>query len=165
MNLNSVRLVVVGFAFAIATGGTSASANEPAAATAGAAGFNMIGTWSGRNDTIGDVFGLRTRPRTVQITEQTDRRFRGYFTYDAGRVDFFGIVYPDDVSFTWVSPQSRGTVQGRILSRDRIAACYAEAGAEATAGCSDLTRTSATPVVEPRPETANPPKVAPSPKP
>ena len=142
-----------------------AVANEPTGASAGPAGFDMIGTWSGRNDTIGDVFGLRTRPRTGEITEQTDRRFRGYFSYDGGRVDFFGIVYPDDASFTWVSPQSKGTVHGRILSPERIAACYAEAGAEATAGCSDLTRLSRTPKREPRPEVPKPPMVAPWPKP
>jgi hypothetical protein len=124
---------------------------------------SMIGTWTGRNDTIGDIYGLRSRPRTVQITEQTDRRFRGYFTYEGGRVDFFGIVFPDNISFAWTSPQSKSTVQGRLMPGERFAACYIEAGAEATAGCSDLTRTSTTPVIAPRPAVANPPNVAPWP--
>ncbi|MDH4981360.1 hypothetical protein [Hyphomicrobium sp. D-2] len=102
---------------------------------------NLVGTWSGKNDTIGDVFGLRSRDRTVHITEQTDRRFRGYFTYEDGRKDFFGIIFPDDVTFAWVSRTSKGEVHGRILAPDHIAACYVEGGAEATAGCSDLKRT------------------------
>lgn len=105
------------------------------------AGPNMIGTWSGKTNTIGDIHGLRTRDRTVHITEQTDRRFRGYFVYEAGRKDFFGIVFPDNVSFAWVSPTSKGEVHGRILGPDHIAACYIEAGEQATAGCSDLART------------------------
>jgi hypothetical protein len=99
----------------------------------------------------------------VQITEQTDRRFRGYFTYEGGRVDFFGIVFPDNGTFAWASPQSKSTVQGRILAAERIAACYVEGGAEATAGCSDLTRTSNTPERAPKPAIANPPVVPPWP--
>jgi len=106
---------------------------------------SLVGTWSGKNDTIGDIFGLRTRQRTVHITEQTDRRFRGYFTYEGGRKDFFGIVFPDDTSFAWVSPTSKGEVHGRILAADHIAACYVEGGDEATAGCSDLKRTDSKP--------------------
>lgn len=103
-------------------------------------GPSLLGTWSGKTDSIGDIFGLRTRDRTVHITEQTDRRFRGYFTYEAGRKDFFGIIFPDNTSFAWVSPTSKGEVHGRILGPDHIAACYVEAGPDATAGCSDLTR-------------------------
>ncbi|MFA5901065.1 MAG: hypothetical protein WC829_18345 [Hyphomicrobium sp.] len=106
---------------------------------------SLVGTWIGKTDSIGDVFGLRTRERTVHITEQTDRRFRGYFVYEAGRKDFFGIVFPDDVSFAWVSPTSKGEVHGRILTAGHIAACYIEAGDQATAGCSDLTRTDTKP--------------------
>lgn len=101
---------------------------------------NLIGTWDGNADTIGDIYGLRSRRRTVHITEQTDRRFRGYFVYDEGRRDFFGVIYPDNVTFTWVNPKSKGYNHGRILGADRIGACYVEAGDQATAGCSDLTR-------------------------
>lgn len=106
---------------------------------------NLVGTWSGKTDSIGDQFGLRTRDRTVHITEQTDRRFRGYFDYEAGHKDIFGIVFPDNTSFAWVSRASKGQVQGRILGPDHIAACYIESGAEATAGCSDLKRADAKP--------------------
>ena len=101
---------------------------------------NFVGTWSGKTDSIGSVFGLRTRDRTIHITEQTDRRFRGYFDYEAGHKDFFGVIFPDNQSFSWVTTTSKGLVQGRILAPNHIAACYLEPGEEATAGCSDLTR-------------------------
>jgi hypothetical protein len=119
----------------LATGAAASAADIP----------NLVGTWTGKTDSIGDEFGLRTRERTVHITEQTDRRFRGYFDYEAGHKDIFGIVFPDDVSFAWVSKASKGTVQGRILGPDHIAACYIESGEAATAGCSDLKRTDAKP--------------------
>jgi hypothetical protein len=106
---------------------------------------NFVGTWTGKTDSIGAVYGIRTRDRTVHITEQTGRLFRGYFDYEAGHKDFFGVVYPDNQSFGWVTTTSKGQVQGRILAKDHIAACYLESGAEATAGCSDLTRTDAKP--------------------
>jgi hypothetical protein len=124
------RIALAG-AFCLAASTAAPAADAP----------SLVGTWTGKTDSIGDVYGLRTRERTVHITEQTDRRFRGYFIYEAGRRDFFGIVFPDNVSFAWVSPASKGEVQGRILAPNHIAACYIEAGAEATAGCSDLTRT------------------------
>lgn len=113
---------------------------------------SLIGTWSGKVDTISDKKGLVTRDRTVHITEQTDRRFRGYFTYEAGRKDFFGVIYPDNISFTWVAPNSRGYNHGRILSAGRISACYVESWEEATAGCADLAKTSDVPQREPRPD-------------
>lgn len=106
---------------------------------------SLIGTWDGNADTIGDKFGLRSRRRTIHITEQTDRRFRGYFVYDEGRRDFFGVIYPDNVTLTWVNPQSKGYNHGRVLGPDRIGACYIEAGEQATAGCSDLKRISKLP--------------------
>jgi hypothetical protein len=110
-------------------------------AAAAADAPNLVGTWTGKTDSNSVKFGMRTRDRTVHITEQTDRRFRGYFVYEDGRKDFFGVVFPDDVSFAWVSTTSKGEVHGRILGSDHIAACYIEPGPEATAGCSDLTRT------------------------
>jgi len=100
----------------------------------------LKGTWSGKTDSIGDIHGLRTRDRTIHITEQTDRRFRGYFEYEAGRKDFFGIIFPDNVTFGWVSTTSKGTTQGKILAADHISACYIESGPEAAAACSDLKR-------------------------
>ncbi|MEO1207730.1 MAG: hypothetical protein AAFV45_15500 [Pseudomonadota bacterium] len=106
---------------------------------------NIVGTWKGQNNTISDLKGLRTWDKTIHITEQTDRRFRGYFTYSAGTKTFFGVIYPDDTTISWVASDSRGYNQGRILGPDRLAACYIESGIDATAGCSDLTRVSKTP--------------------
>jgi hypothetical protein len=118
----------------------------PAGANAGDGDIpQLLGSWSGKNNTISDKKGLLTRDRTVTITEQTDRRFRGHFIYSEGRKDFFGVIYPDNVSFTWVASDSKGYNHGRILGPDRISACYVEPGEEATAGCSDLARVKAAP--------------------
>jgi hypothetical protein len=128
---------------AIAAGLASLAA--AGSAVAGEAIPNLVGTWSGKVDTISDLKGLVTRDRTITITEQTDRRFRGYFVYEAGRKDFFGVVFPDNASFAWVSSTSKGYNHGRILGDGRISACYIESGSEATAGCAALTRSDAKP--------------------
>lgn len=101
---------------------------------------SLIGTWSGDNHTISDKKGYRTWRKTIHITEQQDRRFRGHFIYAEGRKDFFGIIFPDNVTFAWVASDSKGTNQGRILGPDRISACYIEPWEEATAGCADMAR-------------------------
>jgi hypothetical protein len=102
---------------------------------------NLIGTWVGENRTVSDKKGYQVwGTKTVEMTEQQDRRFRGHFTYAAGTKNFFGVIYPDNVSFTWVASDSHGYNHGRILGRDRIATCYVESGPDATAGCADLTR-------------------------
>ncbi|MBI1650774.1 hypothetical protein [Hyphomicrobium sulfonivorans] len=106
---------------------------------------NLVGVWGGTNETVADGFKLKSSPRTVHITEQTDRRFRGHFDYAGGHKEIFGIIFPDNVSFAWVATISKGQVQGRILSPNHIAACYIESGPEATAGCSDLKRTAEKP--------------------
>ena len=113
---------------------------------------NMVGTWVGENRTISDKKGLREWKKTIHITEQVDRRFRGHFTYSAGTKKFFGVVYPDNVSFSWVASDSKGYNHGRILGADRITACYVESWEEATAGCADLKRTSKEPLVKKAPE-------------
>lgn len=128
------------YAAAGALSAVVAAAATPQPSFAGNDGPSLIGTWSGHTNSIGDIYGLRTRDRTVHITEQTDRRFRGYFVYEGGRRDFFGIVFPDNTSFAWTSTAAKAVTEGRILGDDHIAACYIEPGAEATAGCSDLTR-------------------------
>lgn len=107
---------------------------------------NLVGTWVGENRTVSDKKGYRDwGTKTIEITEQKDRRFRGHFTYAEGTKHFLGVVYPDNLSFTWVSSDSKGYNHGRILGPDRISACYVESGAEATAGCADLKRRPATP--------------------
>lgn len=99
---------------------------------------SLLGTWSGKNNTVSEKKGYKTRDKTIQITEQKNRRFKGYFTYSGGRVDFFGVIYPDNKSITWVSPGSRGYNHGRILSKEKISACFVESGIDATAGCATL---------------------------
>ena len=102
---------------------------------------DLIGTWIGENRTVSDKKGYRVwGQKKIEITEQRDRRFRGHFNYPDGTVNFFGVIYPDNTSFTWVSSDSKGYNQGRILGADRISACYVEAGEDATAGCAELVR-------------------------
>lgn len=102
---------------------------------------NLVGTWVGENRTISDKKGYKVwGEKTVEITEQQDRRFRGHFTYPEGTKNFFGVIYPDNTSFTWVASDSHGYNNGRILDSDRIAACYVESGPDATAGCAELSR-------------------------
>ena len=102
---------------------------------------NLIGRWSGENVTVSDEKGYkRWGEKVVQITEQTDRRFRGTFTYPDGTKNFSGVIYPDNVSFTWVSTNSRGFNHGRILGENKIGACYVEAWEQATVGCATLVR-------------------------
>ena len=111
-----------------------------ASATADDAIPNLVGTWSGENRTISDKKGMRTWTKTIEITEQTDRRFRGHFTYSDGTKNFFGVVYPDNRTFTWVATDSKGYNHGVIHGPDKISACYVESWEEATAGCTELER-------------------------
>ena len=101
----------------------------------------LVGTWVGENRTVSDKKGYRVwGKKKLQITEQRDRRFRGHFSYPEGTKRFFGVIYPDNISFTWVASDSKGYNQGRILGVDRISACYFESGEDATAGCAELLR-------------------------
>jgi hypothetical protein len=100
---------------------------------------NIVGTWSGVNLTVSDEKGYKTWDnKTITITEQQDRRFRGTFTYADGTKNFFGVIYPDNKTFTWVSTQSKGFVHGQILGDLSIGACYVETYEHATAGCATL---------------------------
>ncbi|AHB47716.1 hypothetical protein W911_03760 [Hyphomicrobium nitrativorans NL23] len=102
---------------------------------------NLVGTWVGENRTISDKKGFSDwGTKKVEITEQRDRRFKGHFTYAEGTKHFFGIIYPDNETFTWVASDSKGYNHGRVLGPGRIGACYIESGDEATAGCADMKR-------------------------
>lgn len=101
---------------------------------------NLKGTWTGNNNTLSEQRGFRTWEKKVEIIEQKDRRFKGTFSYTDGKKDFFGVIHPDNETFTWVAANSRGYNIGRILEKNRISACYVESGIDATAGCADLTR-------------------------
>ena len=101
---------------------------------------NMVGTWVGENKTISEQRGLRTWEKKVEIIEQDGRRFKGTFSYTDGTKNFFGVIHPDNSTITWVASNSRGYNLGKILSKNRLSACYVESGIDATAGCANLTR-------------------------
>ncbi len=101
---------------------------------------NLVGTWVGINKTLSDQRGYRSWDKKVEIIEQKDRRFKGTFSYTDGTKNFFGVIHPDNQTITWVASNSRGYNMGKLLSENRISACYIEAGIDATAGCADLTR-------------------------
>ena len=102
---------------------------------------NLIGTWSGENNTFSELKGMKTWEKNVQITEQNDRRFKGHFTYSDGTKNFYGIIHPDNITITWVASNSRGYNIGKILDKNKISACYVESGIDATVGCAVLSRT------------------------
>ena len=102
---------------------------------------NLVGTWKGTNLTVSELKGYKEwGEKVVHITEQKDRRFRGTFTYPDGTKNFFGVIYPDNKSFTWVASNSHGFNHGRILGKNQIGACYVESWEQATAGCATLDR-------------------------
>jgi hypothetical protein len=113
----------------------SSRAAEPAAIP------NLVGTWVGENKTLSPQKGFKVwGEKTIEITEQQDRRFRGHFTYPAGTKYFVGIIYPDNTTITWVAADSKGYNHGHIFDGDHISACYVESGEDATVGCAELTR-------------------------
>ena len=101
---------------------------------------NLVGTWIGENKTISEQRGMRTWEKKVEIIEQNGRRFKGTFSYTDGTKNFFGVIHPDNQTITWVASNSRGYNLGKILTKNRISACYVESGIDATAGCADLER-------------------------
>ncbi len=103
---------------------------------------NLLGTWSGENKTYSDKKGYAQWKKTIQITAQNGRLFQGQFSYAEATKQFFGVIYPDNISFTWVAVDSQGYNHGRIHSGDKISACYTEAGADATVGGVELIRKS-----------------------
>jgi hypothetical protein len=103
---------------------------------------NLVGTWTGENQTYSEKKGYSTWKKTVEISEQKGRIFKGQFTYADGTKHFFGIIYPDNITFTWVAMDSKGYNQGRIQGKNNISACYTESGADATVGCVELSKQS-----------------------
>ncbi|MEQ1529291.1 MAG: hypothetical protein ABL925_08240 [Methylococcales bacterium] len=101
---------------------------------------NLIGTWTGENKTYSEKKGYSSWNKTIEISEQKGRIFKGKFSYSDGTKQFFGVIYPDNTSFTWVAVDSKGYNQGRIHGKNNISACYTESGADATVGCVELTK-------------------------
>lgn len=101
---------------------------------------NLVGTWTGENHTYSEQKGYGNWAKTVEIVEQNGRIFKGQFTFSGGTKHFFGVIYPDNTTLSWVATDSKGYNHGHIFSKDRISACYVETGADATVGCADLVR-------------------------
>ena len=101
---------------------------------------NLVGEWNGKNNTYSELKGMKTWEKTINITQQSDRRFKGNFTYSDGTKNFYGIIHPDNTTITWVASNSRGYNLGKILEKNKISACYVESGIDATVGCSELVR-------------------------
>jgi hypothetical protein len=101
---------------------------------------NLVGTWTGENSTYSEQRGYASWAKTVEIVEQNGRIFKGQFTFSGGTKHFFGVIYPDNTTLSWVAADSKGYNHGHIFSKDRISACYVETGADATVGCADLAR-------------------------
>ena len=101
---------------------------------------NLLGEWKGINHTVSDAKGFQEWEKVITISEQQDRRFRGHFEYSEGSVKFFGVIFPDNIGFAWVSENSKGYNVGKIMETDKISSCYIEAGEQATAGCVTLIR-------------------------
>ena len=101
---------------------------------------NIIGTSIGENKTISEQRGFRTWEKKVEIIEQKGRRFKGTLSYTDGTKNFYGVIHPDNLTITWVASNSRGYNIGKLLTKNRLSACYVESGIDATAGCADLTR-------------------------
>jgi hypothetical protein len=101
---------------------------------------NLVGTWTGENNTYSEQRGYASWAKTIEIFEQNGRIFKGQFTFSGGTKHFFGVIFPDNTSFSWVAADSKGYNHGHIFSKDRISACYVETGADATVGCADLVK-------------------------
>ena len=101
---------------------------------------NLVGTWVGINKTVSEDRGYRSWEKKVEILEQDQRRFKGKFSYTDGTKNFFGVIHPDNKTITWVASNSRGYNMGKLLTKNKISACYVESGIDATAGCAELVR-------------------------
>ena len=102
---------------------------------------NLVGTWVGENRTVSDKKGYKIwGEKTVEITEQQDRRFRGHFTYPAGtrsssvssiRTTPHSLGSPPTAKATTTAASSGPTVSPPAMW---------SSGEDATAGCAELTR-------------------------
>ncbi len=136
MKLTYLRGLALAIAVSTAAGGTAAQAGDAIP--------DIKGSWSGENLKLNNKKGFTSVKKTIHITEQQDRRFKGYFNYmnDGEKTpkNFFGIIYPDNKTLSWVATDSKGYVHGNVLGADRLSVCYIETGASATVGCADMKR-------------------------
>ena len=74
------------------------------------------------------------------IFEQNEKIFKGNFKYADGETNFIGVIRSNNKSFYWVSPESKGYINGEILNKRTIEVCYVEAYKNAAVGCAILKR-------------------------
>ena len=102
--------------------------------------INLIGDWEGLNKSYSIEKGYRTWNKKITIFEQNERIFKGNFKYSDGETNFIGVIRSNNKSFYWVSPESKGYINGEILNKRTIEVCYVEAYKNAAVGCAILKR-------------------------
>lgn len=107
-------------------------------ATASAEAPDLRGVWKGQNDTVSVEEGYRHREKSINITDQNGRRFKGTVDYSDGTNSFVGVLRGDDKSFVWVDIKEDGHVFGTLLGPGVMEACYVNTGSAAVAGCAIL---------------------------
>jgi hypothetical protein len=105
------------------------------AAAAWAEAPDLRGVWKGKNDTVSVKEGYRHREKSINITDQNGRRFKGTVDYSDGTNSFVGVLRGDNKSFIWADIGEDGHVFGNLLSPGVMEACYVNTGAAAVAGC------------------------------
>lgn len=122
-------------ASAIALGG--ATLYSPAA-SAGAP--DLKGEWRGYTAQITSETDYYSRENVINITDQNGRRFEGSVKHAGGTEEFIGVIRSDNKTFYWVDLADDGRVHGKVIGEDVIETCYLDAGEDAVAGCTILTR-------------------------
>ena len=102
--------------------------------------FNLVGDWEGENKSYSLEKGSRSWKKKITIFEQNERIFKGNFKYSDGETNFIGVIRSNNKSFYWVSPESKGYINGEILNKRTIEVCYVEAYKNAAVGCAILKR-------------------------
>ena len=102
--------------------------------------INLIGTWEGVNKSYSVEKGFRTWNKKITIFEQNERIFKGNFKYADGERNFLGVIRSNNKNFYWVSPESKGYINGEILNNNTMEICYTEAYEGAAVGCAILKR-------------------------
>lgn len=102
--------------------------------------FNLVGDWEGENKSYSLEKGSRAWKKKITIFEQNEKIFKGNFKYADGETNFIGVIRSNNKSFYWVSPESKGYINGEILNKRTIEVCYVEAYKNAAVGCAILKR-------------------------
>ncbi len=99
---------------------------------------DLRGLWKGQNDTVSVKEGYRHRDKSINITDQEGRRFKGTVDYSDGTNSFVGVIRGDNKTLIWADIGEDGHVFGTLLNPGVMEACYVNTGAAAVAGCAIL---------------------------